>query len=190
MTPITAGGFLRVDGWQGGQSVNMPAGEGYYGYASSVIDAAGNTTAPLFRKLLVNTVSPFSTGLGIPGTVTAAGFNIAPTFADSAEIIAASLQLEYPNLLGVGAGGTLDSVRYTRVSVGTKFDDVITSPFVGLLNPTTGAPYVRSHEAVNANVFPAEQRPGCPDDEADRRLPRGRGTWAPPSPVVRSRAVR
>ncbi|MBK7596176.1 MAG: Ig-like domain-containing protein [Gemmatimonadetes bacterium] len=153
-TPITAGGFLRVDGWQGGQQVNMPAGEGYYGYASSVIDAAGNASVTLFRKAIVNTVSPFITGLAVPGTITAAGFNIGPTFADSAEIIAASLQLEYPNLLGVGAGGTLDSVRYTRVSVGTKFDDVITSPFVGLLNPTTGAPYVRHMEVVDATVFP------------------------------------
>ena len=151
---ITAGGFLRIDGWQGGQQVNMPMGEGYYGYASSVIDAAGNASATLFRKSIVNTVSPFITGLGVPGTVTAAGFNITPTFADSAEIIAASLQLEYPNLLGVGAVGTLDSVRYTRVSVGTKFDDVITSPFVGLLNPTTGAPYVRHMEVVDATVFP------------------------------------
>jgi hypothetical protein len=92
LVTITVGGSLRIDGWQGGQSVDIPADEAYYGYTTDVTDAAGNTAAALFRKLLVNTVSPFSTGLGIPGTVTAAGFNIAATFADSAEI-AASLSV-------------------------------------------------------------------------------------------------
>lgn len=162
LVTITVGGSLRIDGWQGGQSVDIPADEAYYGYTTDVTDAAGNTAAALFRKLLVNTVSPFSTGLGVPGTVTAAGFNIAATFADSAEVAASSLQIEYPNFAGIGIGGTTDSVRYSRTAAGTIFDNVITSPFTGTLNPATGAPYVRSLEAVNGNAFPTNNVQAAP----------------------------
>lgn len=148
------GGFLRNDGWMGGQQVDIPVQEGYYVYRSNVIDQAGNTsTTTLLQRNLVNTRSPFSTGLGILGTITAAGFNIGATFADSAEITRASVQLRYPALANLTAAGDQDSARYTRTAVGTAFDDVITSPFTGTLNPATGAPYVRHMEAVTAAAW-------------------------------------
>lgn len=149
-----AGGFLRNDGWMGGQQVDVPVQEGYYTYRSNVIDQAGNTsTTTLLNRTLVNTVSPFSTGLAVPGTITAAGFNIGATFADSAEVTRSSMQLRYPALANLTAAGDHDSVRYTREVVGTAFNDVITSPFTGLINPSTGAPYVRHMEVVTAAAW-------------------------------------
>ena len=155
-------GVLRIDGWQSGQQVNIPAADGYYGYTTTVTDAAGNVSATLFRKELVSAVSPFATGLSVPGLVTNAGFNASGIAADSTEIVAASLQLEYPVFAGL-AGGVTDSVRYSRTSVGTVFDNVITSPIVGnSLNPNTGAPYVRGIETVNANAFPTNNIQAAP----------------------------
>lgn len=150
---ITVGGFLRVDGWQGGMSVPLPLAEGYYGYSSNVTDASGNTTASLFRKSLVNTVSPFASLIGIPGTLTSAAFSFSPTFADSAEITAQSLQLEFPNFAAL-VGAETDSVRYTRTAIGTAFDDVITSPYSGFISPPNSAPFVRGVEEVTAAAFP------------------------------------
>jgi hypothetical protein len=146
-------GPTRIDGWQPGVQLDVPVAEDYYGYRSDVTDAAGNTAAALFQKLLVNTVSPFATGLGVPANLTAATFDFFSTYADSAEVVAQSLQLVYPNLSN-GATYT-DSVRYTRNAIGTAFDDVITSPFAGNNAPTTGTPYARRIEIVNANAFPA-----------------------------------
>ena len=150
---ITAGGSLRVDGWQGGMSVPLPLAEGYYGYSSNVTDAAGNTSASLFRKSLVNTVSPFASLIGIPGTLTSAAFSFSPTFADSAEITAQSLQLEFPNFANL-VGAETDSVRYTRTAIGTAFDDVITSPYSGFISPPNSAPFVRGVEVVDGTAFP------------------------------------
>ncbi|MBK8057626.1 MAG: hypothetical protein IPK33_07080 [Gemmatimonadetes bacterium] len=96
-TPITVGvPGVRTDGWQPGQRVDIPDAEGYYGYKTWVMDAAGNTSATLFRRALVNNQSPFSTGLGVPATLTGSTFIFNATHADSAEVIAQSLQLAYP----------------------------------------------------------------------------------------------
>lgn len=150
---ITAGGTLRVDGWQGGMSVPLPNGEGYYGYSSNVTDAAGNTSASLFRKSVVSTISPFATGLTIPGSISGTVMAFGPTFADSTEVVRQSLQLTYPEALSL-PGSLTDSLRYSRSVIGTVFDDVITSPYLSSIAPNTGAPYVRHLEAVNANAFP------------------------------------
>lgn len=153
MSYITAGGFLRIDGWQGGMSVPLPLAEGYYGYASLVTDASGNNSTTLFRKSLVNTVSPFASLIGIPGTLTSTAFGFSPTFADSAEITAQSLQLEYPNFAAL-IGAETDSVRYTRTAIGTAFNDAITSPVAGNISPPNGAPFVRGVHRVNGGAFP------------------------------------
>ncbi|HET9134103.1 MAG TPA: Ig-like domain-containing protein [Gemmatimonadales bacterium] len=162
MVGITALGTLRVDGWQGGMSVPNTAlqNEGYYGYRTAVSDAAGNQTAPLFRKAFVNTVSPFATGLTVPATLTATTFAFGPTFADSVEVVRQSLQLEYPAMLNFGAA--TDSVRYSRSAIGVVFDDAITSPFLSSIAPNTGAPFVRHLEAVNANAFPTNNIQAAP----------------------------
>jgi hypothetical protein len=148
MQSITTGGPLRLDGWQAGQSVIVPANEDYYGYRSAVTDAAGNTSATLFRKAVVNTMSPFSTGLGVPATIDETSFSILATMADSVEIVAQSLRVDYPNL------PTVVEARYPRVAVGTVFDDVITSPFVANIAPATGAPYAKRIEIVDGTAFP------------------------------------
>lgn len=152
LAAIASVGPLRLDGWQAGPSITVPAAEQYYGYTSNVTDAAGNTTASLFRKTLVNTRSPFATGLGLPATLTAANFGINVTAADSAEVARIALQFEFPNMI---SGGSTDSVRYGQTAVGTIFDNVITSPYSGSHSPTTGAPFTRRIEAVTAGVFPA-----------------------------------
>lgn len=154
MAYITVAGALRLDGWQGGETVLVPEDESYYGYATRVTDAAGNVSTTMFRKVLVNSESPFASLIGIPGALTATSFNFTPTFADSAEIVAQSLQLEYPNFAGLTGSGESDSVRYTRTAIGTAFDDVITSPYTGTIAPPNGPPYLRHIEAVTATAFP------------------------------------
>jgi hypothetical protein len=75
------------------------------------------------------------------------------TLADSAEITAQSMMVAYPNFDGIpGAVGT-DSARYSRTSVGTAFNDVITSPVTSTVAPATGAPYVRHLEVVTAAAW-------------------------------------
>lgn len=152
VTPPTQGTFgVRIDGWQPGVRVAVPLPEGYYGYQTYVWDAAGNQSFTLFRSVLINNQSPFATGLGLPALLDSVNFNVNATYADSAEIIAQSLQLDYPALAFGGA--TL--LRYNRTSVGTAFDDHITSPLAINNSPTTGAPYARAIEDVTAAVFPA-----------------------------------
>jgi hypothetical protein len=156
MVAISAGGTLRSDGWQGGMSVpnTLFIEEAYWGYRSDVTDAAGNTSAPLFRKSFVNTISPFATGLTVPGTLSATTFAFGPTFADSVEVVRQSLQVTYPEALTFAIGTPTDSLRYSRTAIGTVFDDVITSPFLSTISPNTGAPYVRHLEAVDGTAFP------------------------------------
>lgn len=141
-------GALRNDGWLAGQEIPIPTGEGYYGYTSNVTDAAGNTSATLFRKVLVNANNPFATGLGVPASLTNANFAFQVTGGDSAEVINNSLALEYPNT------PTTPFLRYPQVAIGITFDNVITSPFLANVAPPTGAPYVRSMETVVAGAFP------------------------------------
>jgi len=161
LVAITAGGTLRSDGWQGGMSVTMPTNESYWGYTSAVTDAAGNTSAPLFRKSFVNVDSPFATGLTVPGTLSATTFAFGPTFADSVEVVRQSLQVTYPEALTL-PGSTTDSLRYSRTVIGTVFDDAITSPFLSSIVPNTGTPYVRHLEAVNGNAFPTNNVQAAP----------------------------
>ncbi|MEO8478812.1 MAG: Ig-like domain-containing protein [Gemmatimonadota bacterium] len=160
---ITAGGTLRVDGWQGGMSVPNTAfdDEGYYGYSSNVTDAAGNTSVSLFRKSVVSTLSPFATGLTIPGSLSGTVMAFGPTFADSTEVVRQSLQLAYPEA-GTLPGALSDSLRYSRSSIGIVFDDIITSPYLSSIVPNTGTPYVRHLEAVNAALFPFENVQAAP----------------------------
>lgn len=140
---------VRPDGWKAGQRVDVPQPEGYYGYKTWVMDAAGNTSSTLFRRTLVNSQSPFSTGLGVPATLTGSTFVFNATHADSAEVIAQSLELTYP------AVPTATALRYSRGSIGTAFDDVISSPLAVTISPTHGAVYARGIESVDASVFPA-----------------------------------
>lgn len=149
----TAG--VRLDGWQPGMRVNIPAGESYYGYKTNVTDAAGNTSVTLFRRVLVNTIAPFNAGLLVPATLTSTAFNFTATYADSAEVTRQSLQVTYPSL------PTVDSVRYPRTSIGANFDDVITSPFNGNNAPPTGAPYAHSIEIATGAAFPASNVNGA-----------------------------
>ncbi len=139
----------RVDGWQPGPDVLVPTAEGYYFYRTQVTDAAGNASAIVSRRLLVNTNAPFATGLGVPAVLTASIFNFLATYADSAEVINNSLAVTYPEV------PTDPDLRYPQTAIGAAFDDVITSPFAGNIAPPTGAPYVRSLEAVVAGAFPA-----------------------------------
>ncbi len=79
-------------------SVAVPDSEAYYGYTTNVTDASGNTTASLFRKALVNTVSPFASLLAsVSGTIGSSAMTFTANIADSVEISGYSLQMEYPN---------------------------------------------------------------------------------------------
>jgi hypothetical protein len=164
---ITVGGPLRVDGWQAGQSVDVDnpvlvglPEEGYFGYRTTVTDQAGNPSDTLFRKALVNAVSPFATGIGIPGTLTPPAFNFQPTFADSAEVAAHTLQMRYPNMALLTGNGETDSIRWPRTNVGTIFNDEITSPYVDFITPAPmGGPHMRHLEVVTAVAFPVPPAP-------------------------------
>lgn len=144
---------VRLDGWQPGAQVNIPLPESYYGYGTNVTDAAGNAGTAMFQKVLVNSVSPFATGLGIPANLTAASLSVQGTFADSAEIVAQSVQYTYPNTSN--GATTTDTLIYSRTAIGTAFDNVITSPFAGLIGPNTGAPFARRIEIETGAAFPA-----------------------------------
>lgn len=154
--PLTGrDGELRNDGWMAGVQLDIPTAEAYWSYGSNVTDAAGNLSSSIQRGTLVNAVSPFATLIGSisGGTITSAQFGFSGTLADSAEIVAQSMMVAYPNLDAIpGAVGT-DSARYTRTSVGTAFNDVITSPYTASVSPATGAPYVRHLEVVNATAW-------------------------------------
>ena len=140
----------RVDGWQPGTDVLVPTAEGYYFYRTQVTDAAGNQSAIVSRRLLVNTNAPFATGLGVPAVLTNAAFSFLATYADSAEVINNALAVDYPNV------PTAASLRYPQAAIGASFDNVITSPFAGNIAPVFGAPFVRGIENVDAvPVFPA-----------------------------------
>ncbi len=149
MATATAGA-LRLDGWQMGQQVDVPLPEQYAAYTTNVTDAAGNTSVNLFAKTLVNALAPFATGLGIPAQLTSTNFGFGATGADSAEVSALALQLLYPSLAATAAGSP-DSVRYNWSVIGTRFDNVITSPFAQTIMPTTGAPYAHSIELVDGS---------------------------------------
>lgn len=147
MTAITTGGPLRPDGWQAGMSVAVPEDEGYYGYRTDVADAAGNRSNILFRKALVNVESPFSTGLAVPAEINETTMNFIATLADSAEVVAFSMRLDYPNL------PTATQALYGIVQVGITFDDFITSPYSGTAFPATGAPYAKRIEIVTGDTW-------------------------------------
>lgn len=159
-TPITVGTLgVRSDGWQPGERLNVPLPEGYYGYKTWVQDEAGNQSATLFRSVLINNQSPFSTGLGVPAILTSSNFNFIATFSDSAEIIKQSLQVVYPF-----AAATIDSFRFNQSflqqlppapALAAAFDDFITSPFSGNIAPPTGTPYAHSIEQTTGAAFPA-----------------------------------
>jgi uncharacterized protein YjdB len=169
-TQGTLHAFVRLDGWQPGIDVNIPTAEAYYGYKTNVTDAAGNVSVTLLRRVLVNTNSPFSTGLGIPAVLTNSTFNFLATASDSAELSHQSLQIVYPN------APVVDSLRYARVllalsgqpgcgaiAVTAYMDDCISSPFAGIIQPVFGtgapvvpltqAPYVRGIEIVDGTAF-------------------------------------
>ncbi len=151
---------VRLDGWRAGADVLVPTMEAYYGYRAMFTDAAGNASATVFRRLLVNANAPFSTGLGVPAVLTSTAFNFLATFSDSVEIINQSLQVVYPLV-----PGATDSLRYTQAPIGVKFDDFITSPFAGNIAPPIGAPYVRGIEVVDGTLFPGANvaaYPGTP----------------------------
>ena len=163
---------VRVDGWQPGTRVTVPAPESYYGYRSQVTDAAGNISATLFRRVLINNQSPFATGLGVPATLSASTFTFNATHADSAEVIAQSLQVEFPLF------PTIDSVRYARETLGTAFNDVITSPLAVPVSPTHGATYTRSVEFTDATAFPAENMVDSLVYDAQAVKPTSARTWS------------
>lgn len=148
MRNVSAIGGIRIDGWRAGMQVDVPQPEGYYGYRTQVRDAAGNASATIALRALVNAETPFATGLGLPALLTNAAFPFNVTAADSAEVINISLALEYPGLPAT------NFLRYSQAAVGVVFNDAITSPLNQTVSPTYGAPFVRHLEVVNANVFP------------------------------------
>jgi hypothetical protein len=154
LVSITVGNILRLDGWQAGMDVAFPTAEAYYGYRTLVTDAAGNNSSALAQNAYVNANAPFATGLGLPAQITNAIFPVSVTAADSVEVINAGLGVEYPNV------PTATWLRYNRTSVGTTYNDAITSPINTTLTPPTGAPYVRSLQVVDGTAFPGNNITG------------------------------
>ena len=137
----TAGQIQRIDGWQTGQPNLVPQAEGYYFFATKAWDAAGNPSNVLSDRATVNSRVPGAAGLGVPASMTNAAFNISVTGSDSVEVLNVSQAFTYPNL------PTVTTARYNQQSTGgTYADNVITSPLVVSLNPSTGTPYVRGIE--------------------------------------------
>lgn len=163
-TMATAGASAtRTDGWQAGETVPVPVSQGYFGYASKVVDAAGNASPTMFRKALVNSMSPVMSVIGMGlDQLTDSVMNFQAAFADSVEVAGYALGMQYPAFANLAGSGSSDSVTYPIHNVGTLFDDEITSPYSDIVTPSTPLPYVRHAEAVTATAFPGSNVAAAP----------------------------
>ena len=165
-TPANVTGAAMVDGYRPIVRITTPtiATEGYYSYQARVTDRAGNTSTLPVRRVLHLATSPVITGLGVPGTITAAGPNaFTPNFTEAVEAHFSNLRLSYGSL--TAADGTTDANfvfpatlfngRFDN-SIGLNGNLTISTPFTSGVNLYTNIEQTAVNGAITA---PTVSRP-------------------------------
>lgn len=139
------------------------ATEGYYTYQARVVDRAGNPNSSTIRRVLHDASAPLITGLGLPGTITAAGPNtFTPNFSENVEAHFTNLWLSYSGLTqGTGANAALDAnfvfpatlfnARFDN-SIGLNGNVTVTTPFTSGVNMYTNIEQTAANGAITAAV--------------------------------------
>lgn len=159
-----AGAFLGTAMSDGYRPITRVLGstiatEAYYTYRASVIDRAGNSSFTGIRRVLHSVTLPTITGLGLPGTVTAAGPNVfTPNVTGLVEPHFTNFRASY-SLLTDTTGlvdaqlifpATLFNARFDN-SIGLNGNLTVGTPF------TSGANYYTNIEqtTTSGNLFVA-----------------------------------
>ncbi|WP_309670690.1 Ig-like domain-containing protein [Gemmatimonas sp.] len=138
------------------------ATEGYYTYRASVIDRAGNASFTGIRRVLHSATNPTITGLGVPGTVTAAGPNaFTPNFTELVEGHFTNFRASYTGL----TDGTTDAnLLFPATLYNARFNDAIGingnvtigTPFTSGINYYTN---IEQTDAAGALAVASNNRP-------------------------------
>ncbi|MDQ8158205.1 MAG: hypothetical protein P3B76_00380 [Gemmatimonadota bacterium] len=138
--------------------------EGYYAFSATAQDQAGNVSAPISKRALIDAgkgaSAPVITGLGVSGLLIggdSARFLALAT--DNVEIARGGILLQYPNLprtpaeILAGTGTQMlayGTPLYAGRNIGTRFDSLLTTPITGTHPAFTVPNFIRSLEVVNA----------------------------------------
>jgi uncharacterized protein YjdB len=110
--------------------------EGYYTYAASVVDQAGNSASVTPRSILFDqgtgASAPMISSISFPALMRGnQPVTFLPNATDNVELISASLLVAYPNLPTarfIGYESTAQPPARGFVAIGAPFDNVLTSP--------------------------------------------------------------
>ncbi|WP_411281872.1 beta strand repeat-containing protein [Gemmatimonas sp.] len=164
MAPAVIGFTAMADGFRPiarvlGASI---ATEGYYTYRASVLDRAGNASFTGIRRVLHSATNPTITGLGVPGTVTAAGPNaFTPNFTELVEGHFTNFRASYTGL----TDGTTDAnLLFPATLYNARFNDAIGingnvtigTPFTSGINYYTN---IEQTDAAGALAVASNNRP-------------------------------
>ncbi len=157
---------------------------GYYTFAGTLTDRAGNSTTLPTRSVAIDNANPLITGINIPAVLTG-GTTVAfgPTGTDDLEAVSGDLSLQYPQLaynngLGAAVGGQPSTLRFRRVTsfsttaalglwhnpFASVTDDKLATPIgpgtaLGATGLTVPIPFIQQIVTVTAgNVPPTRQQ--------------------------------
>ncbi len=129
--------------------------EGYYLFAATAQDRAGNVSVPRTRKALIDlgtdASAPAMTGLGVSGVFRGnepAAFVALAT--DNIELRTGGLLVQYPNLPGASQMLAYGTPFGGATTIGVAFDTLLTSPIAGTHSAFTIARFIRSTELVDS----------------------------------------
>ncbi|MBC8086182.1 MAG: Ig-like domain-containing protein [Phycisphaerae bacterium] len=129
--------------------------EGYYTFAATAQDQAGNVTAPSTKRALIDAgtgiSAPFLTGLGPAGVLI--GGQPAALIAlatDNVELARGGVMIEYPNLPAPSRMLSYGTPLGGGTAIGTAFDTLLTSPIAGAHPAFTIPSFIRGLEVVDA----------------------------------------
>ena len=138
--------------------------EGYYAFSATAQDQAGNVSAPIGKRALIDAgkgaSAPVITGLGVSGLLIGGdSARFLALASDNIEIARGGILLQYPNLprtpaeITAGTGSQIIAYGTPTLggrTIGAPFDSLLTTPVTGT-NPAFTVPnFIRSLEVVNA----------------------------------------
>jgi len=129
--------------------------EGYFTFTATAQDQAGNVSAPVIKRALIDAgtgaSAPFLTGLGISGVLI--GGDSAKLLAlatDNVELSTGGIMIAYPNLPGTSQILSYATPAFGARRIGTAFDSLLTTPIAGSHPAFTVANFIRGLEVVNS----------------------------------------
>jgi len=138
--------------------------EGYFAFSATAQDQAGNVSAPIGKRALIDAgkgaSAPVITGLGVTGLLIGGdSARFLALASDNIEIARGGILLQYPNLqrtpaeIAAGTGSQIIAYGTPTLggrTIGAPFDSLLTTPVTGT-NPAFTVPnFIRSLEVVNA----------------------------------------